>query len=700
VSVPSELITTPLNGVHHGSLTPDWPRAAVPGRRVAWAGILLGVVLCFLSLMPRLVGLHTYVTTDELFWIGRAGNFATALSTGNPAGTFQTGHPGVTTMWAGLLGVGLNDIQAYASTRAISTRTSVSRTEVSRAPNFLEDLAAARRVVAVSTALLIGLIGWLTWRVFGFGTALLSGALLAFDPFYLAHSQLLHLDALQSGFMTVGVLAGVVRWQLNGGRGYVVVAAAATGLAVLSKMPALYLAGFLPGLALVVAARRRQLFDRGTWLELLGWGWLVLLTCLLVWPTLWAAPGATLHGLFGFVETTSRLEALGATPPPAVLPGPSFYILTWLLRTTPLAMVGLALCGAAALIRLTAARRGRAPAATRCGPALTLVVYALGFGALMTVAAKSVDRYVLPALLPLDLLAGLGLARAARRLSWVGGAGYLLAGALLLPAMVYPLASSLPYPLAWYNPLAGGGVAAQRTLAVGWGEGLDQVAAYLNRQPNAELLRVAMSDDLYRTVLDAQFVGTVMRVEGGDPSVDDADYVVRYIRAPLDWPPIYDPHFQNWTPEQMVRIGGIDYAQVYPAKLGIPLGADFGGLATLEGYGIESLVVRAGKPLDAHLFWRAAAAPVEAKVKLTLTDRAGRELARSSGRLDQLAPGQAHESFTSLTVPPGLSAGEYLLWAGLESGGETVPLNGAPASLAAGAPEAPERAVLRSVVVR
>ena len=355
----------------------------------------------------------------------------------------------------------------------------------------------------------------------------------------------------------------------------------------------------------------------------------MVLTGVLVWPALWAAPGATLGGLLGFVESNSHLETLVGAPTRAGLGG-WFYPLTWLLRSTPLAMLGLALLGAAALARLVGAGQGRADPDDRLWPALTLVLYVLGFGAIMTVAAKNFDRYILPAFLPLDLLAGLGLALAARRLSWMGGAGYLVAGAVLLPALIYPLASSLPYPLAWYNPLAGGGAAAQRTLPVGWGEGLDQVAAYLNGQRNAARLKVAMSDDVYRTVLDAQFVGTVMTIEGSDPSANDTAYLVRYIRAPLDWPPIYDARYQSWTPEQVVRIGGIEYAQVYPARLGVPLGADFGGLATLEGYGLDSLVVRAASwstPISSGA--RRGRRRPRAGITLTLTDLAGREVARS-----------------------------------------------------------------------
>jgi hypothetical protein len=64
-------------------------------------------------------------------------------------------------------------------------------------------------------------------------------------------------------------------------------------------------------------------------------------------------------------------------------------------------------------------------------------------------------------------------------------------------------------------------------------------------------------------------------------------------------------------------------------------------------------------------------------------------------------PGQARDRSLTLTIPPDTVPGEYLLWVGLErSDGAAIPLSGAPASLAPGAPERPDRVVLRSIVVR
>src|SRR5207248_348046 len=249
----------------------------------------------------------------------------------------------------------------------------------------------------------------------------------------------------------------------------------------------LFLVGFLPLVAAVAAWRRGRVLDRRLWGELLAWGGLAALTYVICWPALWASPVATLRGVLGFVADNANPRhsaAEGGAPSGAL-----FYPAVFALRSTPLVLVGLALLALEAVAGARNRKREweRSPSATLplpplplWGPAVALLAYAVLFGLAMTFAAKSFDRYLLPAFPALDLLAGLGLALSARRLRWIGGAGRLLAGAFLLPLLVYPLATSLPYALTWYNPLAGGGPAAQAALMVGWGEGLDQVARYLN----------------------------------------------------------------------------------------------------------------------------------------------------------------------------------------------------------------------------
>src|SRR5262245_54947368 len=71
----------------------------------------LSMALFVVALLPRIFGLGLFLTSDEPLWLTRSIFFAEALLTDRPASTLQTGHPGVTTMWTGTLGLWLAYLQ-------------------------------------------------------------------------------------------------------------------------------------------------------------------------------------------------------------------------------------------------------------------------------------------------------------------------------------------------------------------------------------------------------------------------------------------------------------------------------------------------------------------------------------------------------------------------------------------------------------
>src|SRR5262245_31080082 len=82
----------------------------------AWAPWLLALLVGMLALVPRAAGLADFVTTDEVYhWIGRVERFSAALAARDWPATSQTGHPGVTLMWLGSLGLWLEHAAAGAS---------------------------------------------------------------------------------------------------------------------------------------------------------------------------------------------------------------------------------------------------------------------------------------------------------------------------------------------------------------------------------------------------------------------------------------------------------------------------------------------------------------------------------------------------------------------------------------------------------
>jgi len=206
-----------------------------------------------------------------------------------------------------------------------------------------------------------------------------------------------------------------------------------------------------------------------------------------------------------------------------------------------------------------------------------LLVYVVLFVVLMSVAAKKLDRYMLPALVLLDVVAGVGLwrlathaSRAVARLAPAAGHRRWLSFGLLAACVVGQAAQlwmAEPYPIAAYNPLAGGASRAGRVIMLGWGEGLEQVAAFLNRQPDAQELLVATN---YIHVMRPRLSATPIPINlyfdnEHAAALPTPDYVVLYINSVQrrQIPPIARRAIRAGPPVFVADVNGEEYAWVY-----------------------------------------------------------------------------------------------------------------------------------------
>ena len=590
------------------------PAAAEAGvaARPAWRGealrLIASLAVVALALAVRLPQLDRYATIDESRWVGRSADFAMYLAGRDWDKTFVVGHPGVTTMWLGSLGLGAEQALAFSFLEG--------QTDVTRRAGYLDALVAARTAVVLATSLALGGMVWLAWGLFGPGPALLGGLLLLLDPFLGAHSRLIHLDALLSSFMGLAALGALAFWG-GGSWGYLGLAGLFSGLALLTKAPSVYLIAFVPALAVFETVRQGRWRQPSGLIRLVGglalWLALVAAVGAALWPYLRIRGLAAIRQMLEFAARNGGGERdnffLGR---PVEDPGPLFYPLALLFRATPLLLVGLLI-----LMWYLATRRQRLPS---FWPALLLGGFALGFLLMMTLGQKKFDRYLLPVFPALDLLGGLGLWlgwKAVRgRLGWRSAArrgrpnerravASGLGGAVLALA-VWPLASVYPYDLAYYNPLLGGGAAAQRVLFVGWGEGLDRVAAYLNAKPLAfEAPTVATA---YHRALQAH-----LRENGALPleRAELADYIVPYVNSMQrdQKSDALAPFIAGQEPEHVVWINGIEYARIYRGPhlpVEQTIGQEFGDRLRLESVVVApgSGRIRAGDELAVRLRWR------------------------------------------------------------------------------------------------
>ena len=542
----------PSDGAHGDESPPASRRAARP-----WRLALAGGALFLLALAPRLIALEQHLTADDREWIRDTSRFSMALQQGRLEETYQRIHPGVPVLWLAALSIGPERSAQLA-------RQAGNPARLVNVPSFVGAVFDARRALAWTTAGLTVLLVFLVWRLVGPGPALLAGLLLAGEPFLVAHGRLLHADPLLGHLMAVSLLAGLIYFSGRGGKACLVGSGLAAGLAFLTKAPGIFLFGFIPLLGFIYRSWSGARLERGRLgslaAELLLWGVAAAAAYVALWPALWVDPLGTLNRFLQDV----RLEGLTARPNGNFFlgraveedVGPLFYPVATLLRLSPITFVGLILLAILGPRRERRDRHREQGEADWRAPALLMVAALALFTLMMTISPKKIDRYLLPVSPLLVILGAIGLWSALRRLSrpparWVAVAGLGLGQAALLWSVH-------PYPLSFFNPLLGGIQVARQVVIVGWGEGTEQVAAYLNRQPDAEDVVVT---SLYNHLVDAQFAGRGVRLEEWREADYLADYVNMDQRNLLPGP--LARLIQTQPPELTVRINGLEYVQVY-----------------------------------------------------------------------------------------------------------------------------------------
>ena len=334
-------------------------------------------------------------------------------------------------------------------------------------------------------------------------------------------------------------------------------------------------------------------------------------------------------------------------------PGPIFYPLAFFFRATPAVLIGLVAAAVSAWRRRWPFDAPGVRQAT-----MGLLLFALVLAAGMTLGTKKFDRYLLPAFPALAVIAAAGWGALGH---WViGFAGNRRAGlhrhsptrphgplVALSPSLVaafflHGLLGFLHYPyyLTYYNPLAGDGRTAPHVLFVGWGEGLDDAARWLNRQPEANHLRVAswyadgpFSYFFHGQPVDVSFNARLYWV--------DNDFTVLYVNQWQRRLPSAEAiaYFRAQSPVHTVRAGGMDLAYVYDTRtmplpdfvdIGKAGAADFGGLIRLSGYDLPPAIAQPGDEFLITLYLRSLAPmTVNYNVLLRLVGQDGVEIWRN-----------------------------------------------------------------------
>jgi 4-amino-4-deoxy-L-arabinose transferase-like glycosyltransferase len=568
------------------------------------------VLVIGLAVIPRVVELGVFRIVDEEHLWEWTEQFTRAVLARDWRGTAITAYPGLPFFWVQFINLALE----------MARRSLAQGGWIGDAGVYLVFHEWSREVFLAQRRLLLGFVNaalviWLyllVRRLFGERIGLVAGFLLALDPFLLSESRVARVEALSAAFVGLTVITLLFYFRQRRWR-WLALSGILGGLAFSTKSQNLLLIGFvgvtIAGYWLFHGRSEgwkrslRQMIPTG-----LFWLLMAVLAFALIWPAMWVDPRAAFRLIADYASTHAtdpefqELYFLGKTVV-GQDPGPLFYVVVFLWRMTPWTLIGLV----GALVWLVKGRQKDPPTWSRRAEVLVLLAFVVFYLAGMSLGAHKRTRYLLPVFPVLDVLAAGGLvwlgqvvARrwladwSARRLAGVGIGGVLLVQSLV----VLP---HHPYYYDFYNPLLGGGPVAVKLIRVGWGEGMDQVAAYLNTRPNPDQLTVAARFGKYMV----GFRGNIILLDTAWQWLH-ADYVVFYVQQVqkmLEPSPGVIRYFQRQTPEHVVRLGGIDYAWIYAKPVQYPANprlSQISGKATLLGYSWQ----RVGDQMQVKVAWQ------------------------------------------------------------------------------------------------
>lgn len=480
------------------------------------------LVLCaifLLGLYFRAVDLGTGLTNDERHWLVRSPNFINAILMHDWINTYQAPHPGVITMWV-----------------------SGTLLKLMAVSDFPLKLSIGRTPIVLVTSIAILLIFYFVKLLFNTKIALLSAATISLDPYLIAHSRLIHLDAMLSTLMILSVLAFIA--FLNNSNNWLLVSSGIfAGIALLTKMPAGFLVLFIPFISAILIKDRTRLIKC-----ILIFGSVCAITFFLLWPAMWVDPINTIGKMVLDKGSGLEVDVTGTHENNSLL----FYPFAFLSKTTPLILLSSLLC--IGILVKGVKEEGFTSFNKKI---LILLMFMILFTAQMEFASKTSTRYLLPVFPAVDILAGIGIYSISKEYIDNDIIFYILILAVIImqTSLLVPIS---PYFLSYSNPIKLGSHAS------GWGEGNDLAAEYLNNKPDARNLTVIAQ----YTGFEEYFHGRTISLWGlgikGDVYPIAANYVVFYrstVKRNLNenlW-----NFYKNKTAEKIIKLNGLDYCWIY-----------------------------------------------------------------------------------------------------------------------------------------
>lgn len=474
---------------------------------------LLYALLVLAIFAPRVISLDAFTSPDEPQWERNTQNFAKALENFDLKNLYQQPHPGITTQW--LAAATINDTT----------------------------WGQKRMPLAVFLSVAVLYIAYIIKKEWGDTPALIAGFLLALNPLLIAHSRVLAMDALLGVFCIATVLHHIV-WIEHKKQKDIILAGVFSALAMLSKLSAFGLIIYIL-LGSIIAFTSKKL----TWKDLLNGAWIyaasIIVASVIAFPTLLTNFPYVLEGSSQFFHTEHFQQKVHAL-------GPWWYPQAFLLWTTPLQLLGIL------LIPLAVAKHSKHRL-----PILMAFLFCIIFFLEIQYSIKKGDRYMLPVFIGFDIITAFVFTLQSKKYAKIA----LAACAVGIIWQGYQVWDLHPYELAYRNPFFAS-IAKGRTM--GWGEGLDVAADYLNQKEHPENLLVA---SYYESSFAYHFKGKFTSAERlGKETAEEigADYVVLYRtmegRAENRWETKVLAAYKDKTPEKVITLNNEEYVWIYKVK--------------------------------------------------------------------------------------------------------------------------------------
>lgn len=366
---------------------------------------------------------HDYFNTDAFKWKTRSYDFSTGIFTLQFDQTIQKYHPGVTLMWIGTLGIKIfnlyNDLILKIPENSIKAVFGLHFVQ-----KFLVVLVIGTTLSFIFNALK---------KLFDTKYALIFVFLLNFEPFFLGLTRVFHLEGMQSTFMLASIVwffyfinfkniyhinntknnfnlknealkkhSAVDLFEKNK---ILFVSSLFSSLAVLTKTSALFLVPFFGLILLIDYFNHKNLAE--VFKTYIVWLLSTILFIFLLWPALWVVPNNVLQtlykGIFNVGIDTEHFQYYFGNLIDD--PGMSFYVITFLLRSSYFLLFGFF----SFLILYLLQRVKR----LNINLSLTKIqkdfiiynlLYIIFYFVMLTIPSKKLDRYALPFMISAVLL--------------------------------------------------------------------------------------------------------------------------------------------------------------------------------------------------------------------------------------------------------------------------------------------------------